>query len=445
MTTIFALATPPGRSGVAVLRISGDHASNVWPALGIHTPPKPRHATLITLKHPKTDDTIDHALALWFPAPASFTGEDIIEFHLHGSYAIIRELSEILITLPDLRPAEPGEFSKRAFINGKMDLTAAEGLADLIDAETTAQKRQALRQMQGELGKLYNTWRTTIIHTLAHLEAYIDFPDEDIPPETTTQIQHDLTELLTGITTHLNDNHCGERIREGIDIAILGPPNAGKSSLLNTLAKRDAAIVSHTAGTTRDIIEVRLELAGLPVTLADTAGIREHADDIEREGIRRTHARAESADFKLILFDAQTWPDLDPTTLALIDDRSIAMLNKVDLLESPPPIPNAQCPAPIQTSTKTGEGIPKLLETLTDRLSTYNTESNTPVITRTRHRQALKTCKHHLETYLRNSDLPIELRCEELRLAAREIAHITGRIAVDDILDVVFSSFCIGK
>lgn len=405
--------------------------------LGIHTLPAPRTATLVKLLHPISGAHIDTAIALTFPAPASFTGEDVLELHTHGSRAVMAALLAVLSAQPGYRLAEPGEFSRRAFENGKMDLTQAEGLADLIDAETEAQATQASRQMQGELGRAYATLRTRILIALAMLEAYIDFPDEEIPESVLTRMTEEIQGLQAEIASLLADGHRGERLREGIEIVILGPPNAGKSSLMNAIAKRDVAIVSPIAGTTRDIIELHLDLKGYPVTLLDTAGLHEAGNEIEEEGIRRAHARAANAELKLLVFDIATTPESYPSIIALEDKNTLRVYTKSDTQQT-----KAE-PSILSVSANTGEGVEALLDVLAERISTRYASVGSSLITRARHRTALEECLAHLNRV--EMSKPLELNGEELRMAARALAKITGELTVDDILDLVFSSFCIGK
>ncbi len=346
--TIFAPATAAGRAGVAVIRISGPDAGATLRAVTGRPLPAPRHATRARMTDPDTGVTLDEGLVLWFPAPHSFTGEDVAELHVHGSRAVLAALTAALAARPGLRLAEPGEFTRRAFHEGKLDLAEVEGLADLIAAETEAQRRQALRQLEGELGRLTERWRARLLRALAHAEAEIDFPDEDLPGGLIAALGPDLTALADEIDATLADQRRGERLRAGLSLAIIGPPNAGKSSLLNWLARREAAIVSATAGTTRDVIELQLDLGGYPVVVADTAGLRDLSaaagDDphaaIEREGIARARARAAAADLKLLVLDASAVPD--PAVLALIDRDTVVVLNKSDLVSehrAPPPHP----------------------------------------------------------------------------------------------------------
>lgn len=434
--TIFALATAPLKSGVAVLRISGPHAADALTLFAI-TPPTPRTATLATLRHPNSGETIDSALILTFSAPHSFTGEHVVELHTHGSRAIISELLALLGTLPHFRLAEAGEFSRRAFLNNKMDLTEAEGLADLIDAETTAQARQAARQMQGHLGKRYDTMRSRILRTLALLEAYIDFPDEDIPQSVMGEVEEGITALIYEIDTALGDGNRGERLREGIEIVIIGPPNAGKSTLLNTIAKREIAIVSPEAGTTRDMLEVYLDIGGFPVTLIDTAGLHEGRGEIEIEGIRRARERASKAELVIRLFDITTNTESLNDILAPEGVTTLTIFSKSDTA------PERIKPDMLTLSAHTGEGIDALLSAITTHITSRYTGAESSLITRQRHRTALEQCRTHLAHF--SPDTPLELNGEELRLAARALATITGNITVDDVLDIVFSSFCIGK
>ncbi len=449
--TIFALATTQGKSGVAILRISGSKAGDILFTLGIATTPEPRLAKLCTLRSPYNGEIIDRCLVIFFPAPASFTGEDVVELHIHGSRAIIRELISVLGKIDGLRIAEAGEFSRRAFLNQKMNLTELEGLADLIDSETSMQKRQAMRQITGELHNLYEQWRKDILSVLAQVEAYIDFPDEDLPDNLNKEFNKKISALVSSLDEHLNDRS-GIIIRDGFHAVILGAPNVGKSSLLNALAKRDVAIVSDIAGTTRDIIEVHLDLDGHALTITDTAGIRESKESIEEEGIRRALKRAEVADLKIVMFDA-TSSSLDKKSLKLVDKNTIVALNKTDLkkpsAEHRTPntehFKNALCVIPLSIKKKTG--LDSLLNEISAFLSEKFSPSSSPVFTRERHRISLQKSKELLDQFLvgRKKKIAIELSAEELRMAAREIGKITGRIDVEEILGEIFSSFCIGK
>lgn len=441
--TIFALATAPGRAGVAVVRISGPGAADALSALRPGRPaPVPRMATRATLRDPATGEILDDALALLFAAPRSFTGEDVVELHLHGGRAVVTGVVEALAALPGLRLAEPGEFTRRAFENGKFDLTEAEAVADLVDAETAAQRRQALRQMEGALGRLYDGWRERLTRALAHIEADIDFAEEDLPGGLALSVRPVLETLVAEIDAHLNDGGRGERLREGLHIAIVGAPNAGKSSLLNALARREAAIVSARAGTTRDVIEVHLDLGGYPVVLADTAGLREAAaDEVEEEGIRRARDRAARADLKIAVFDGTEWPALDPATLALIDGDALPVVNKADVAAPSSPIISGRQALPV--SARTGFGLGELERRLTALCSDRLAAGGAPALTRARHRSALGECRDALSRALA-APLP-ELAAEDVRLASRALGRITGRVDVEDLLDVIFRDFCIGK
>jgi tRNA modification GTPase len=443
MDTIYALASAAGRAGVAVVRISGPAAGAAVRQLTNGRPlPEPRRAVLRRFTDPDGSAELDRGLLLWFPAPQSFTGEDVAELHLHAGRAVLRAVVEALARCEGLRPAEPGEFTRRAFENGKLDLTAAEGLADLVNAETEAQRRQALRQLEGELGRLYEDWRQRLVTALARLEAHIDFPEEELPTDLVVRTRAEVSRMLPEITAHLADNRRGERLRDGLSVALLGAPNVGKSSVLNMLAGREAAIVSAQAGTTRDVIEVHLDLAGYPVTIADTAGLRQTQDEIESEGVRRALAHAEASDIKILLFDATRYPNVDAQTIRLADQNAIIAINKCDLTSLGPDVLIKGSPA-LAISAKTGAGM----ETLLDRLTAAAVESigvaTAPALTRARHRHALAEGRDALERSLMAS--APELLAEDLRLAVRAIGRITGRVDVEDILDVIFREFCIGK
>ncbi|NQV83736.1 MAG: tRNA uridine-5-carboxymethylaminomethyl(34) synthesis GTPase MnmE [Rhodospirillales bacterium] len=446
--TIFALASAGGRAGVAVIRVSGPQAGVVLARLmgrrGDAPETPPRRAVYAQLTDPVSGETLDDGLVIWFPGPASFTGEDVAEFHVHGGPAVISGILGALSAVDGLRLAEPGEFTRRAFEHGKMDLTAAEGLADLIEAETAAQRRQALRQLEGELGRVYENWRERLLSALAHSEAAIDFSDEDLPDHIEAAARAELVGLEEEIASHLTDRRRGERLRDGCRIAIIGPPNAGKSSLLNLLAQRDAAIVSETAGTTRDVIEVHLDLGGYPVTIADTAGLRDGGDAIEAEGIRRARRTAAAADLRLAVFDGERWPEADPSTAELVDADTLVVINKCDLGGLKPPHEvNGQ--SALAISALTGDGIDHLLAAVAERVAGMMDLGDFPALTRARHREALEQCRDALGRYFASSGSSPELAAEDLRLAARALGRITGRVDVDDILDVIFRDFCIGK
>jgi tRNA modification GTPase len=435
MTTIIAPASALG-GGVAVLRVSGGLCGVIWETLTDKKLPEPRLAQLVNLYHPTTKKQLDKALGLYFKAPHSFTGEDVIEFHVHGGPAIVRGVMEAIKTIdPTIRLAEGGEFSKRAYLNGKIDLTEAEAIADLVAAETELQADLARAQMGGGLRDLVEGWRADLVRILAHIEATIDFVDEeDVPPELFDQTTEKLAPLLEAMNAHLNEATLGERLREGFVITVIGAPNAGKSSLVNTLAKRDVAIVSKIAGTTRDALEIPMILGGYPVILIDTAGLRDTSDTIEEIGIARAREKAASADIVLALFDATQPPDVD--TLQQCDARTVIVQTKGDLTDQR---------TPITISTITGENIDQLVQTISEKLAQLivRPKDAPPLLTRARHREAVNEATVHLHRACRNAD--IALLAEDIRQATRAIGRLTGRVDVEDLLDVIFKDFCIGK
>jgi tRNA modification GTPase len=441
--TIFALATAAGRAGIAVLRISGPAAAETLRALIGEVPP-PRVARRARFRDPTSGEIIDDGLALFFPAPHSFTGEDVVELHVHGSRAVIAALLDVLGRQRDLRLAEPGAFTRRGFENGKLDLTAVEGLADLVAAETAAQRRQALRQLAGDLGRLYEDWRARLLRCLAHVEAEIDFPEEGLPSEIWDNVRGETRTLRQEIAAHLADDHRGERLREGVSVAIIGPPNAGKSSLMNALARRDVAITSAIAGTTRDVIEVGLDLGGYPVVLADTAGLRMTTDAVEEEGVRRARARAASADLRLVVVDA-TKPEEADLVRDMIGGDALIVANKTDLAakNSTEWADGLGAGEAVRLSIVTNEGMGDLLMRLEAEVVARFAPGGAPLITRARHREALSHCVAALDRFA-SAALP-ELAAEDLRLAVQSLGRITGRVDVEDMLDVIFREFCIGK
>ncbi len=437
--TIYAPASAAGKAGVAVVRVSGPASGAVLAALAGKLP-APRIATLAKLADPADGAPIDEALVLWFPAPASFTGEDVAEFHIHGSRATLASLLEALGRQPGLRLAQAGEFVRRAFDAGKLDLAQIEALADLIAAETKSQARQALRQLGGALGASVEALRARVLRLRAQAEAEIDFPDEgDVPGGLIARMRAPLGELDRELQALIAGAARGERLRAGYTVAILGPPNAGKSSLLNRLAGREAAIVSETAGTTRDVIEVHLDLAGWPVTLWDTAGLRDVAPDgahaaIELEGMRRTRRRAEEADLKLVVLDARD-PVPDPSLAEFARD-GLVVLNKADLVSRP----SGLC-----VSALTGAGIGDLESVLAARAASAlsDGDGSAPLVTRARHREALVDVRAALVRA--GVQVEAELVAEELRVASEALGRIVGRTGVEDVLDLLFAEFCIGK
>lgn len=428
---IFALASAVGRAGVAVVRLSGPGASPIARALAGPLPPA-RQAVLRRLVHQGRE--IDHALLLWFPGPDSFTGEDVAEFHIHGGRAVREALFAALSALGAC-PAEPGEFSRRAVENGKLDLTRAEAIADLVDAETPAQLRQALRQHDGALADLYEGWRTRLIAALGRAEAAIDFSDDGVGVTEFAAASAAASEISQEIEAHMNDAGRGESMREGLRLTILGPPNAGKSSLINALARRDVAIVSDIAGTTRDVVEARLDLGGYLLQVADTAGVHLTADAIEAEGVRRALSHAAGGMTLLLLDGSQANPRAGLP--ADMPEPDLTVWNKSDL---------GGHHQGICISLKTGEGVSELVKMLQQKVQQkLESKNGAPLLTRPRHRHALNEALGHLQHGVTSpAGLP-ELLAEDLRLAMRAIGRVTGRVDVEELLDFVFRDFCIGK
>ncbi|MCQ4162190.1 tRNA uridine-5-carboxymethylaminomethyl(34) synthesis GTPase MnmE [Roseomonas sp. GC11] len=437
MDTIFALASGSARAAVSLLRLSGPSSAAILSRLTTLALPRPREASLRRLRHPESGELLDEALVLWFPAPRSYTGEDSVELHLHGGRAVLEGVTGALLAC-GARPAEPGEFTRRAFLHGRLDLTAAEGIADLIAAETAAQRRQALRQAGGALATRYAGWSARLTRLLAHQEAAIEFAEDGIPNDLEDEVRAGSATLAAEIAAHLADGGRGERLREGLWAAIVGAPNAGKSSLLNALAGREAAIVSARAGTTRDVVEVSLDLGGVPVLLADTAGLRETPDEIEAEGVRRARRRAEEADLVIAVFAADTAPDAE--TLALLAPGVVVVANKVDLAPAPREIGGF---APLALSARGGEGLEALRAVLEEKAQARAGLSEEASLTRPRHRAALREAVGWLEE---GGRVPLpEVTAECLRAALRALGRLTGKVGVEQVLDVVFGEFCIGK
>ncbi|MGH6818349.1 MAG: tRNA uridine-5-carboxymethylaminomethyl(34) synthesis GTPase MnmE [Methylovirgula sp.] len=434
--TIYALASGQGRAAIAVLRISGTHVRNIVAAL-VGKQPEPRRAHLVTFKDPNSGAPLDQGLVLFFPGPGSFTGEDCAEFHIHGGTAVVAAMIAALADFVKTRPAEAGEFTRRAFENGKLDLTEVEGLADLVDAETEAQRRQALRQAEGGLRHKAEGWRAALLEASALLEAEIDFADEaDIAPLARKKLAGILAPVRADLEAALAMGRAGERLRDGLVVVIVGPPNAGKSTLLNALARREAAIVSPLPGTTRDAIEVRLDLAGVPVTLIDTAGLRAAREVIEQIGIDRARAKAEAADLVLWLSEAGApAPHEFPA-----DARVWPILTKIDLQ------PGYSSPEDaIALSAATGENLGVLVDRLVDFARTAVGGGEPALITRERHRKAFAAAAGALRRAKAGIDDPVELLAEELRTAVRALEILIGRIDVEDVLGEIFARFCIGK
>jgi len=428
--TIFAQASGAGTAALAVLRLSGPAAGTILRALAGTLPP-PRRAVLRRLRD-AGGTVLDHALVLWLPGPASYAGEDTAELHLHGGRAVVAAVTEALLAA-GARPAEAGEFTRRAFLNGKLDLVEAEAVADLVAAETEAQRRQALRQLEGALGDLYRGWSERLLVLMAREEALIDFPDEDLPAEIAAEAAAERDALAGAIAAHLADGRRGERLREGLVFAIAGPPNVGKSSLMNALAERDVAIVAATPGTTRDALEARVVLGGVPVTLVDTAGLRATADPIEAEGVRRARARAGAADLVIAMATAG---DGNEPPEGSAGAAAIRVANKTDLCGAVPP-------GAIGLSLRTGAGMAELRSALDAAARRLTGQFGPPPLTRARHRAALMEAAAALA---RAEVAPLaELRAEDLRQALRALGRITGAVGVEDVLDRIFAAFCIGK
>ncbi len=481
MTTIFAPITASNGGAVGVIRVSGPDCLNCFSTLGIKTEPKHSSCFVSNLIDPKTSEIIDQALISFFKAPRSFTGEDVLEISIHNSPFVLGKLSEILLQNCKFRFAQPGEFSKRAVLNGKIDLVQAEAIPDLISSETAAAHRQAVNQLRGNLSQIYENWRSRIIELSAMIAAAIDFPDEDLPVEIWQQVQQRVRNLADEIAMHLDDKRLGSKIRDGFSAVILGAPNVGKSSLLNFLANREVAIVSKHPGTTRDIIELHLHIAGVEVVIADTAGIRDIADEIEQEGIKRALQRAKTADLKIFMVDATS--SINDFKDLPIDSNSIILINKTDILErknlqfeseetlveavfSGACLQNSQTEnlslktfssnnsealtkiselkiTPILISVLREKNLDKVILAIESKLKDFLPNNNQNFITQERYRAYLQNCEADLREF--NTQKNIELAAEDLRSAAVQLGKITGKVDFEKILDVVFSKFCIGK
>jgi tRNA modification GTPase len=443
--TIFARATAPGRAAVAVVRLSGSRTLSILRAMGAGAL-RPRTAGLRTLRHP-TGETLDQALVFWFPGPSSYTGEDCGELHLHGGSAVTDAVLGVVAEL-GARLAEAGEFTRRAFENGRLDLDQAEAVADLVDAETAAQVRQALSQLGGALGDRYKDWRRQVTMVLAQLEAAVDFPDEEIPAEVQLRASGPILSLIGDLDEALADGTRGRQVREGYRVAIVGAPNAGKSSLFNMLLQRDAAIVTPTPGTTRDVIEAVSRVGGYSVVLADMAGLRETAEAIEAEGVRRARGWALAADLRIWVVDQAAYDDGWEQVVDLIGARDLCLLNKADLAQSPAGA-RAEAAArrlglDVQSVSLAGGDVDWVWRRLSGRVTRDLEGSDFPATTRARHARLLTAAREHLA---RASDMlgEPELAAEDVRLAARALGMVTGEIGVEDVLGEVFATFCIGK
>ena len=442
--TIYALSTGPGVSGIAVIRISGPETAKVIKLLTDKDLPNPRMATLRKINKINTSELIDEGLILWFPGPESYTGEDMAEIQVHGSKAVIDALHASISKVENCRLAEPGEFTKLAFQNGKINLLKAESIADLISAETEIQRQQAIKIMNGKSANKFNDLRKKLLKILSNVEAKIDFPDEDLPGDILTSIKKNSNEVILNIEKILNDQRVGERIREGFKIAIIGPTNAGKSSLLNHLSNRDVAIVSEIAGTTRDVIETHLNIDGYPVVVLDTAGIRDSKNEIEKKGIKLALDKAENADLKLIVIDAKNI-DFKGVLKELMDENAILVVNKSDLLKEDLnfEIKNYEH---VLISVKNNLNVEGLILKIKNKLKNKFITSEDILITRARHRQHLEQSLNYLKNFEeKNEAEDFDKAAEDLRLATRHLGMIVGKVDVEEILGSIFNDFCIGK
>jgi tRNA modification GTPase len=442
--TIYALSTGPGISGIAVIRVSGEDTAKVVKTLTGSPLPKERVATLKKFNKNGQKNLIDEGVVIWFPGPNSYTGEDLAEFHVHGSRAVIKAMQLAISKVKSCRLADPGEFTKRAFQNGRINLLKAESIADLISSETEIQRKQALKIMSGKSANKFNHWRAQLLKILSHVEAKIDFPDEDLPKNIIKEIQTKSKNVSMEIKKTLNDQKVGERIREGFKIAIVGPPNSGKSSLLNYLSKRDVAIVSETAGTTRDIIETHLNFDGYPVIVSDTAGIRNSKNEIEKKGIKIALKRAEDADLKLVILSAKN-PVITSLFENLMSKNAILIINKSDLIKNKISRKFKKYEH-ILVSVKKDKNLNKLILKVKNKLKNKFTTTEDILITRERHRQNLINCVHHLEQFQRKKLVKdFDKAAEDLRLASRHLGMIVGKVDVEELLGSIFNDFCIGK
>ena len=442
--TIYALSSGAGVSGVAIIRISGPETKNVLKSLTKKEIPQPRVATLRKINNINTSELIDEGLILWFPGPESYTGEDMAEIHVHGGHAVVTSLQNEISGIKNCRLAEPGEFTRLAFQNGKINLLKAESIVDLISAETEMQRLQAIKIMQGNSSVKFNNLREKLLKILSFVEAKIDFPEEDLPDENIKKIKEDSNSALKEIKKILNDQKVGEIIREGFKIAIVGPTNAGKSSLLNNLANREVAIVSEIAGTTRDVIETHLNIDGYPVIISDTAGIRNSKDEIEKKGIKLSFSKAENADLKLVVVDAKSI-DLSGFLNDLLKNNAILVVNKSDLLEKKLD-PEVSKFNHVIVSLKNNLNVDKLILEISNNLKNKFVCEEDILITRERHRQHLVQCADHLKNFLdKNDKKDFDKAAEDLRLATRHLGMIVGKVDVEEILGSIFNDFCIGK
>ncbi len=442
--TIFALSSGIGAAGVAVIRISGPEAKNVILKLTKAPFPKPKLATLKKINNINNSRPIDEGIILWFPGPQSYTGEDMAEIHVHGSRAVINALLKSISQIKGCRLAEPGEFTRVAFKNGKIDLLKAESIGDLISAETDLQMNQALKIIAGNNFKRFEDWRNALLKILSHIEAKIDFPDEDLPTDILNKIKIQSKKIINEIEISLKDNRVGEIIREGYKISIIGPPNVGKSSLLNYLSKREVAIVSSSAGTTRDVIETHLNIDGYPIIISDTAGIREARNEIEKKGIKLSVKKASEADLNIIIIEPKSKQN-QAFLAKYINDRSLLIVNKVDSSKIKIPS-NLKKLKPILISIKKHKNIQKIITLIKHKIKNQFKGNEHILITRMRHRKNLEDCFNHLKNFNKKRDSnDFDKAAEDIRLATRSLGKITGKFDVEDILDSIFNDFCIGK
>ena len=442
--TIYALSSGPGISGVSIIRVSGPDTKKVINMLTGREIPSPRMATLRKINNINTSELIDEGIIIWFPGPESYTGEDMAEFHVHGGKAVVLAVQEAISNIENCKLAEPGEFTKLAFQNGKINLLKAESIADLISAETEIQRKQAVKIMKGKSSQKFNQLREKLLKTLSFVEAKIDFPEEDLPVDNLEKIKKDCSEVLNEINIILNDQKVGETIREGFKIAIVGPTNAGKSSLLNNLSNREVAIVSEIAGTTRDVVETHLNIDGYPVIISDTAGIRDSKDEIEKKGIKLSLNKAENADLKLVVIDAKN-PNLSGFLNDLLKKDAILVVNKSDLIKETLDKEISKFNH-VLISLKDNLNIDKLIKKIKDQLKNKFISEEDILITRERHRQHLVQCMDHLKNFLeKNNKKDFDKAAEDLRLATRHLGMIVGKVDVEEILGSIFNDFCIGK
>ena len=442
--TIYALSTGTGISGIAIIRVSGRDTKEVIKKLTNSALPKPRQATKRKFNKINTNEVIDEGILLWFPAPESYTGEDMAEIHVHGSRAVIEATQASISSIENCRLAEPGEFTKIAFQNGKINLLKAESVSDLISSETEIQRQQAIKIMSGKSSERFNLIREKLLKVLSNVEAKIDFPEDDLPKDVVKNIKIESKNIRDEIQKILNDQKVGERIREGFKVAIIGPPNVGKSSLLNYLSKRDVAIVSEIAGTTRDVIEVHLNIDGYPVIMSDTAGIRDSKDEIEEKGVKLAFKRAQDADLNIILLEPKS-TDFTSFLNDLTDEKEIIVVNKSDLVAEKLD-DKIKKYNPIIISIKNEKNLDKLISSIKESLKNKFITSEDILITRARHRENLEQCLNHLKNFEeKNEQKDFDKAAEDLRLATRHLGVIVGKVDVEEILGSIFSDFCIGK